>query len=477
MQHSPGIGHILKTLGRWCATRPRAYAPLSGLQLKDADQHSANAWRRLLLNISPQGAARGVVVASPSKRNPNYFFHWVRDAALVMGTVVTRYERAGNPRDKAEAFALLNDYSARVRKLQLLNTLTGLGEPKYNADGSAFDGPWGRPQNDGPALRAVTFIRFARKLIDEGQVDLAKKLYGRGQAAGIKRDLEYVSHRWSAPCFDYWEEVRGQHFTTLAAQRRAMLDGATLAEALDDPSAAQWYRQQGTALEKKLDEHWDAQKGIFVVTRKRDAGHDYKHSGLDAAVVLAALHAQVEGDSRFSVTDDRILATALKIRQAFQKLYPINHNGRPGVAIGRYPEDRYNGNGTSEGNPWFLATNAFGELYYKAAQAFIKRGSLTITDLNRPFFASVVDEATSKELVVGQSLEKDHPLFRKLIAGLIQNGDGYLQRSLDHGHPNGSFSEQINRYTGYMQGARDLTWSYASLITALQARQALDLKS
>ena len=29
----------------------------------------------------------------------------------------------------------------------------GLAEPKFNVDETAFTGPWGRPQRDGPALR------------------------------------------------------------------------------------------------------------------------------------------------------------------------------------------------------------------------------------------------------------------------------------------------------------------------------------
>ena len=38
----------------------------------------------------------------------------------------------------------------------------------------------------------------------------------------------------------------------------------------------------------------------------------------------------------------------------------------------------------------------------------------------------------------------------------------------DHGVT--SLAEQINRDSGYMQGARDLTWSYAALLSAIRAR-------
>jgi glucoamylase len=41
----------------------------------------------------------------------------------------------------------------------------GLGEPKYNVDMTAFTGAWGRPQRDGPALRATALIDFGNWLI------------------------------------------------------------------------------------------------------------------------------------------------------------------------------------------------------------------------------------------------------------------------------------------------------------------------
>lgn len=41
----------------------------------------------------------------------------------------------------------------------------GLGEPKFEADETAFTGAWGRPQRDGPALRATALIAFANWLI------------------------------------------------------------------------------------------------------------------------------------------------------------------------------------------------------------------------------------------------------------------------------------------------------------------------
>jgi glucoamylase len=45
----------------------------------------------------------------------------------------------------------------------------GLGEPKYLVDGSRFNQPWGRPQRDGPALRATALMTYSKWLIQHGQ--------------------------------------------------------------------------------------------------------------------------------------------------------------------------------------------------------------------------------------------------------------------------------------------------------------------
>lgn len=51
---------------------------------------------------------------------------------------------------------------------------------------------------------------------------------------------------------------------------------------------------------------------------------------------------------------DEVLATAAAVEAAFSDLYKINQNANTtglGTAIGRYPEDTYNGVGNSQGNP------------------------------------------------------------------------------------------------------------------------------
>ena len=44
-------------------------------------------------NLAPEGTLPGTVIASPSRQDPDYFFHWVRDGALTMAVVLELAKR------------------------------------------------------------------------------------------------------------------------------------------------------------------------------------------------------------------------------------------------------------------------------------------------------------------------------------------------------------------------------------------------
>src|SRR5262249_1935246 len=126
-------------------------------------------------------------------------------------------------------------------KLQATPNLSGgVGEPKFNLDGSAYNDPWGRPQNDGPAIRAFALTKYVDYLRSKGSTNDLTRYYNPDLArpSPIKTDLEYVSHHWADTSFEIWEEVKGNHFYTRLVQRKALLDGAKLAEELNDSGAA-----------------------------------------------------------------------------------------------------------------------------------------------------------------------------------------------------------------------------------------------
>ena len=434
------------------------------------------AAEKMLRNISPPGTSRGAVIASPSRSLPDYYYCWVRDAALVAYVVGLLLARSTDRRARAVYFKRLKEYVEFSRFTQTTpNRRTDLGEPKFHVNGTAFTEEWGRPQNDGPALRVITLKRFADHLLNRGKGKyVLKRLYTPVLPADsvIKADLEYVSHNWRQKSVDYWEEVTADHFANRMVQRRALLDGAELAECLNEPKAAAPYRLQAAAIGAELEQHWDREAGYIRASINYVSGHPYKTSGLDTVVILGVLHGEVPGRS-FSVIDDYVLATARRIRDEFDGLYGVNNDGqdRPGVAIGRYPEDRYNGyDSESEGNPWFLGGNGFAEYYYRVAQALRARGQILVTATNLAFFRSLLTPAQADTLTAGMRLNRWHGLFGTVLASLCREGDEFIRRTLFHA--DGSLSEQFHRTTGKMTAAPDLTWSYSSLISALLHRPA-----
>lgn len=448
--------------------------PTSFTCSKDADALLDRALEHLMENIGPDDGHAGAVIASPSRADPGYYDFWVRDGALVIKALQLLQDRAGKPTDPLAHEKVLGDFVRFSSLCQQVTTADGLGEPKFDVRGNVFTGDWGRPQNDGPALRAIALIELANRRLDGGAgVDDLKYLYTSDLPAEsvIKADLEYVAHNWWKPCIDLWEEERATHFYTRMTQRRALLDGAALADRLHDPRAAAWYRQQAAFIGAELELHWDPDAGHLRASIERVGGIDYKYSGLDTAVVLGALHAEVPG-LPFSVADDFVLITALRLRQAFDRRYQINTDkrGKPGVAIGRYPEDRYDGYRTDrKGNAWILATNALAEYYYRVAQALHARSIIRLTAINLPFYRALLPKQHGDALAVGGRLRLGETPFEAVLESLYRDGDDFIRRTLAHA-TDGTLSEQIHRDSGEMTGAPELTWSYASLITALLHR-------
>ncbi len=457
------------------------------------------SFAKMMANVSPAQTAPGSVVASPSKVNPDYWFTWVRDSALVMHVVVENYATSQGA-DKARWFRVLSDYSAFSRRLQQSDSLSGLGEPKFNADGSNFSGPWGRPQNDSPALRAMTLSQWATYLIADNQTDFVRQnLYASEIPATkvIKADLEYVAYHWRDSSFDLWEEVRGDHFYTRMVQLAALRAGAKLALQLGDWGAATFYAQQADEVSQSINSFWDDHRSTFLTTLNRVDGISYKHSNLDAALVLGVLHSNFVTGS-LSPMDERVMATASQVEASMASIYPINnsvsgsvgglindstHDPISGIsganrftgvapAIGRYPEDTFSGqDGIYIGNPWVLNTAAFAELYYKVASGTRAQGNFTVTARNLLFVRNATGPTLGTgSLVAGLILTKGTAEFQQLVQKFVDRGDAFMSRVRLHENPDGSLSEQIDRNNGYMCSAHDLTWSYAAFITAYWSR-------
>ncbi len=382
------------------------------------DKQESASWTKLLANLSPADTRQGAVIASPQRRDPDYFFHWVRDAALVMDVLMEEVRVTPAPLLTKH----INQYVDFSHYIQDIHTLTGLGEPKYHVDGSSFTGPWGRPQNDSPALRALYLVRHVQDLIAKGATPASLARFYKAELPAtslIKRDLEYVSHHWWEPSFDLWEENKGQHFYTLMVSRQALVEGAVLARKFNDNAAADHYSWQAVLVEDRLKDF--AKNGHFVTTLDRVEGIDYKYSNLDTCILLAFLHVGENG--AFKLTDPRLAKTVQLLEMAFNRVYPLNQRGTVAVALGRYPEDTYYG-----GNPWILTTMAVAEYHYRLARLNGKMKHMNL-------------------------------------------GDAYTDRVRFHSRADGAMAEQWDRHTGYHISADELTWSHASFITAMRERR------
>jgi glucoamylase len=269
-------------------------------------------------------------------------------------------------------------------------------------------------------------------------------------------------------------------------QLQAMLEEARLADRLGDTGAARFYRQQASDLTTALREHWNPQRQQIIATLQID-GNNFKPHQLDASVIVAALRADSPehqfADRLYSPADDRILATAAKIARISRALYTINQHrtdkeGRAlQPAVGRYMEDMYDGvrrENDTLGNPWVLTTAAMAELCYRSADQWADAEQISVSRLNREFLeAATASQGVKVALVAGQPIFRNDPRVRQILAGLIEYGDGFLRRIRFHADATGgSLSEQIDRESGRMIGAKDLTWNYAAILTTFRARDA-----
>ncbi len=422
----------------------------------------------------------GAVLASPSNRgtkfSQDYQFHWIRDAALIMNEVAFLYASPVLSDEKKELKKILINYINFEHIIQKQTSNAGdetLGQPKYNINATVWEGPWGRPQNDGPALRALTMINIANIFIKEHEDKWVKE----NLMSLITTDLDYVIKMWRRPTYDLWEEVYdADHFFTKMVQRKSLIEGAKLLKELGDHQRHHAYLTTAQSMSTSINKHWNENLGYFSETINQQ---ENKGGGLDTSVIIGVLHGNLQkGDDVFAVNNERVMSTVYHLRNTFANLYKINSDYRTHAPlIGRYAGDVYDGDQFVYGNPWILTTNAIAQYYYALARAYQDEGKIVITALNLPFFKQINLHVVEKEGVISYDEKRD--LFNMVILTLISEGDRFLKivkrysvcysdKSCLH------FAEQIDRNSGEQVSAKDLTWGYASVLTAMQAREAVD---
>jgi GH15 family glucan-1,4-alpha-glucosidase len=391
----------------------------------------------MLKSISPVGIVKerprfaqliqpkpGSVVASPVLAaydpEPDYFFHWYRDSALVMDAL--RLLRRDLPQADVhfrdfvrfsmglgvlDGRAVLPGWRERTdpdfrrflrRDLDKAHGAAIGAETRVNPDGTLDITDWPRPQHDGPALRALTLLRWGAE----------------GEAAQLfRRDLGFVLRHARKPCFDIWEEEFGLHAYTLRVSAAALAEGAAWLVQWGEAGKAEHCHAEAAAIEALLQDFWLAEEN-HICSRRVEGGAPEKR--LDIAVILAANHARVTGP--------RYVATLERLEGLFDAAYPINRNRPAGraPAMGRYAGDKY-----YSGGAYYFATLGAAEFCYRA--------------------------------------------------GARARGDAFLETVRAFTPESGDLSEQFDQVTGAQNSARHLAWSYAAFLTAIAARRVAEIRN
>ena len=404
----------------------------------------------------------GAIVASPAlgdwDPDPDYFFHWFRDSAVVIDALrllyidrriggealqhlrdFTRFSLGLNQLD-GRAAAAAADRRARVAPdfLQYLREDDELArvrgdavaaETRVNPDGTLDISRWARPQHDGPPLRALALLRWAAG----GHLD-APLLAEVG--ALIRFDIDFTLRHWREPSYDIWEEESGHHYYTLRVSAAALAEAAVWLQGLGDTALAQRCRDESRAVLGLLDGYWmDEGAG------DRDEAHGYFRSRvladgqpsaklLDIAVILSAIHSGGT-EAAHGPADPRMQATLARLDALFDAAYPINHGRAPGrgTAMGRYAGDVY-----FSGGAYYFSTLGAAEFCFRAAS-----------------------------LAGGNDARHGRHWMGR--------GDAYLATVRAYTPADGALSEQFDQRSGAQTSAKQLAWSYAAFISCVWARR------
>jgi glucoamylase len=397
----------------------------------------------------------GCVIAAPSypSETPgvdqDYVFNWVRDGAI---TAMELAAAKVPPRPGAGVQPLI-DYVTFAQVCQGNATPT-MGHACFTIEGQSR--PWSE-QDDGPAIQTLAMLQAF------DQLDTAT------QAIAIDvmtRNVDYlVGGVYQDPTTNLWEEHQGLSFFARAVQLRCFREISSNTHGINVPGDV---ADAITWLENALAAHWNEQQGYYVTmlappapgaatspTVPFEQGYDPNIDIVSAAVYGAIPY-----------TDTKLLATAAKLRYqwadgASRARYGINLADATvdlGPLMGRYPGDTYDGDSADHqvgGHPWALCTCNFAQLYYGLANEIAESQKVPFDDHSQQFFAQVgIDSGTPAATAVNS---------------LQTAGDAMLRAVVYHGD-NLELSEQYDGSSGYEKSVRNLTWSYASFLSAVREK-------
>ncbi|SEP29682.1 glucoamylase [Rhizobium tibeticum] len=399
-----------------------------------------------------QYSAPGCVVAAPSfpTNTPgvdqDYVYNWVRDAAITAMEIAA----AGLPSTQGGGVPALVDYVSFARLCQM-NAHPTLGHACFTVAGQSR--PW-TEQDDGPAIQTLAVLRAYHQLDGPTQA-IAKQV--------IETNVTYLLGVYQEPTTNLWEEHEGLSFFARSVSLRCFREVAANADGIAVPTettaAIAW-------LEGALQDHWNGSYYVTMLAPGAGPGISVIPTELGYDPNIDIVSASIYG--AVPATDTKLLATAARLRSQWadpvsKAFYPINGADQArgiGPLLGRYPGDTYDGDvahPVSGGHPWALCTCNFAELYYRLANDIDQAQTVPFDTLSEDFFAQVgVTNVTSAS---------------DAASALRSAGDAMLRAVVYHSDRY-ELSEQFDGTSGYEKSVHDLTWSYASFLSAVRARSS-----
>jgi glucoamylase len=383
----------------------------------------------------------GCVLASPSWENSatnvqqDYVYNWTRDSAIVAIELAAGALPTSQPLINYLQFAQLCQNSAiNLGHLDRASFLIN-GTPRDTSD-----------QTDGPALQTLAIMQLF------GQLDAPTQTVAK---AVIAANLNFLQNAYQGETVNVWEEEYGASFFARSVQLKCFQ--AIAANNLGIPVPG-WLSTAVPWLENALASHWNGQyyRSLLPVPTDSRAPYD---PNID--IVGAAIYGAI------ALTDTKLLATAALLRSqwadpASNYFYPINGADQQrgiGPILGRYPGDVYDGDTDAQvgDHPWALSTANFAELYYRLAKQITSSGTIPLDNLSAGFFSQVGISASTTPAAGAAALQTA--------------GDRMLQAVVFHSDFL-ELSEQFDGTTGYEKSVRNLSWSYASFMSAVRAKNA-----
>ena len=350
----------------------------------------------------------GMIIASPSN-DPPYKYHWIRDYALVMRPIIDMYNKTKDP----SYFKYIINYLENETKLQNIETISGLGEPKYNIDCTAYSEPWGRPQNDGPALRGIILFKLIDMLKYKYDILIDQLILPI-----IKKDIKYILENYNKTSFDLWEENKGWHFYTRMVQLKFIKETLKHIDYFDLDRV-----QLTFACETLLDSIKDHINGESIISSFDEGGNIVKYE--DAANILAFCHIDYDEDILKHIKLEYGMHTCDNLIMYFRDKY--KNDGLN--LIGRYKNDKY-----YDGQIWIICSLAVAQFYIHLYQ------SRNIVKDKSPMHRSKSNPNNNFIAIANQILERILTLDTDFI-----------------------LPEQFNPITNEFISAKKLTWNYSEL--------------